>query len=61
VTPFERLRSIVLTTLSEYELAQAQARVGHELYCLCAECVCVRGLRDELESYEKRAAKGRKK
>lgn len=49
MTPFERFRAVVEAACDQVDL--------HEPFCLCNECVCVRGVRDELESYAKRAAK----
>lgn len=53
---FEEFRAAVSTALTRYEVITGGV-VAHESYCLCPECVCVRGVRAELESYAKRAAK----
>lgn len=34
---------------------------AHPEFCMCPECVCVRGVRDELESYAKGAERAAKK
>jgi hypothetical protein len=53
VTPFEKFHAAVEAAMLKHLddlFAQDQA---HESFCLCPECVCVRGVRDELKSYEK--------
>lgn len=55
MTPFEKFHAVVDAAAAKYEVETVDAE--HPTFCLCNECVCVRGVRDELESYAKRAAK----
>lgn len=57
MTPFERFHRTVEAALEKHLNDLFDYDDAHERFCLCNECVCVRGVRDELESYAKRAAK----
>jgi hypothetical protein len=53
VTPFERFHSDVERALERHLDDLCDHDSAHEHYCLCPECVCVRGVREELKSYAK--------
>lgn len=57
---FEEFRAAVSTALTRYEVITGGV-VAHESYCLCPECVCVRGVRAELAAYAKGAERAAKK
>lgn len=54
---FERFHAAVEKALARHEEDLFDYDDAHERFCLCPECVCVRGVRDELEIYATRAAK----
>lgn len=63
MTPFDRFHRTVEAALERHldDLERADGALSHEAYCMCPECVCVRGVRDELESYAKGAERAAKK
>lgn len=53
MTPFERFHGAVEKALAKHLDDLFDQDSAHESYCMCPECVCVRGVRDELKSYAK--------
>ena len=61
MTPFDRFHASVEKALERHVTDLFDQDFAHESYCLCPECVCVRGVRDELNAYAKGAERAAKK
>lgn len=61
MTRFERFHAAVEKALARHEEDLFDYDDAHERFCMCPECVCVRGVRAELESYAKGAERAAKK
>lgn len=61
MTPFEKFHATVEAALQKHLDDLFAHDRAHEAYCLCPECVCVRGVREELKSYEKLVEQAAKK
>ena len=61
MTPFEKFHAVVEAALEKHLNDLFDQDFAHESYCMCPECVCVRGVRAELSAYAKGAERAAKK